>query len=454
MSITNCRVCKKELKTPMIIGQDYCQDTCLDDFCKIYNDNYLVNKYKDNPLVFELLVNTSISCLNSPKHKIIYKPKPKNFDTFDKMKNCIPLDFIKNLHEYFSQFKEDIDIVNKFTNDFYYFLKFTIITNNTNLIASKLNNSKNVFLEKDPKNIYEGNIQFDINYSPSVEKNFKDINLHYLFHGSSSSNWYGMLRNGIKNCSGTELMVNGAVYGSGIYLSESLNFAKTYSAKYKNTDGLLIIGVCQLKNPINNYFKAPNIYVVPDDSEIILRHIIILNNSTDTIDIEKYYREKLPSELCLSNKNIFKINNKRLNKEIECIEKYKKKMDKSIIEEINFDSKFEPYLQINMDIKLVNNSSNIKINFIFRDFPNHPPIVFLENILINNKIFLNKNIYIDSNILPKTWNIKCKLIDYLKKIIDLLIDPLNKIENIENIKINDVIDLYDNYINKNNLFVY
>ena len=452
MLVTNCRVCKQELNTPMIYGLDYCRETCLDDFCSIYSDNYLVKKYAENPLIFELLVNTAISCLNSPKRDIIYKPKPSLISNLDNMKTHIPSDFQKNFHLHFSKFKEDSDIINNLSFIMYYFLKFTIITNNTNLIPSKLNSSKNVFLEEDPKNIYEGNIQFDINYSPSVERNFKDINLHYLFHGSNSSNWYGMLRNGIKNCSGTALMANGAVHGPGIYLSDSLDFAKSYSTKYKNNDGLLIIGVCQVKNPINNYYKAPNIYVVPDDSDLILRHIIILNNSQNSIDIQKYYREKLPSELSLSSKNLFKVNNKRLNKEIEYIEKFKKKIDKTIISDINFDSKIDPYLQINMNIKLVKESCNIKINFIFRDFPNNPPIVFLENISINNKNFLNKNIYVDSEILPKTWNIKNKLVDYMQKIINLILE--NKIENSKNISINDVIDLYDNYINKNNLFVY
>ena len=454
MLVNNCRVCNNILKTSIIYGQDYCQDSCLDDFCNISEDNYLVNKYKDNPLVFELLVNTAISCLNSTKRDIIYKPKPNKL-SFSEIQSCIPNDFLKNINEYFSNFRKDIDIINKFGSRFYYFLKFTIITNNTNLIASKLNSSKNVFLEQTPKNIYEGNIQFDINYSPSTEKKFKDIERYYLFHGSSSSNWYGMLRNGIKNCSGTALMANGAAYGPGIYLSDSLNFAKTYSCKYigKNLNDLLIIGVCQVKNPIKNYFKNTNIYVVSDDSELILRNIIILNNSQNSLDIEKYYREHLPLEFSFSNKNIFKIHNKRLIKEIEYLEKIKKKSKNDLIENMIIDSKLEPFLQININLKLnLETLNEIKINFILRDFPNNPPIIFLENILVNHKNFLNKNIYIDSDILPKNWNIKSKLVDYINKIIMIIFED-DKIENSKDVKIDNIIDLYDNYINKNNLFI-
>jgi hypothetical protein len=37
--------------------------------------------------------------------------------------------------------------------------------------------------------------------------------------GSSIENWHCILRQGLKNASGTKLQVNGAAYGNGIYLS-------------------------------------------------------------------------------------------------------------------------------------------------------------------------------------------------------------------------------------------
>lgn len=39
------------------------------------------------------------------------------------------------------------------------------------------------------------------------------------FHGSPVENWHSILRNGLKNASGTKFQLNGAAYGSGIYIS-------------------------------------------------------------------------------------------------------------------------------------------------------------------------------------------------------------------------------------------
>jgi hypothetical protein len=332
-------------------------------------------------------------------------------------------------------------------------LKYTILSNNINLIPSKLINDKNTFLEKDPSNIYEENIQFDITYSPDIENKFKTPQIHYLFHGSGSSNWYGMLRNGIKNFSNTKLMTNGAVYGPGIYLSDSLTFAKGYSSKYysNNTNELLIVGVCQVKQEINAYKKAPNIYVVADDSELLLRHIIIMNKTNKIQEIEKYYRVDVPSQYSLSNKNIFKVSNKRLTKEIEFLEKFRKKLDKSIFEDFIIDSKLEPVLQLNIKLILITKQI-VDINIILRDFPNNPPIISLDNIIIKNKNFFNNNIYIDNDIIPKNWTITNKLVDFIDKITKII--ESNEIEVInQNNQISDIIMKYDNYIKTNNLFV-
>ena len=273
--MNTCSICSKET-----INSNYCIETCIDDYCYKYNDNYLTKKYNQFPLVFELLFNTAFSCLSSKIERCqeIYKPRPKKL-SIENLKNIIPKEITNdNFHNIFSSFKKDKDIVDKYGLNFYYFLKYTILSNNINLIPSKLINAKNTFLEKDPTNIYEENIQFDITYSPDIENKFKTSQIHYLFHGSGSSNWYGMLRNGIKNFSNTKLMSNGAAHGHGIYLSDSLTFAKGYSSKYysNNTDELLIVGVCQVKQEISAYKKVPNIYVVADDSELLLRHIIII----------------------------------------------------------------------------------------------------------------------------------------------------------------------------------
>jgi hypothetical protein len=62
-----------------------------------------------------------------------------------------------------------------------------------------------------------------INYSAEIENKFQQN--HYLFHGSSIYSWYPIVKNGLKVMSGTALQANGAVYGHGIYFSDSFKFS-------------------------------------------------------------------------------------------------------------------------------------------------------------------------------------------------------------------------------------
>ena len=55
---------------------------------------------------------------------------------------------------------------------------------------------------------------------PEKENNFQELKkIHgseFAFHGSGTENWFSILRNGLKNASGTKLQLNGAAYGNGV----------------------------------------------------------------------------------------------------------------------------------------------------------------------------------------------------------------------------------------------
>ena len=69
--------------------------------------------------------------------------------------------------------------------------------------------------------------------SPEGELAFNDAKKKhgsvFGFHGSSIENWHSILRNGLKDCSNTRLMVNGAKHGSGIYISPRAALSLMYS---------------------------------------------------------------------------------------------------------------------------------------------------------------------------------------------------------------------------------
>lgn len=99
----------------------------------------------------------------------------------------------------------------------------------------------------------------------------------YLYHGSRVSNWYSILRNGIKVMSGTTWMSAGAAHGTGIYCSNDLALSWGYS---QGGYGPIIIGVYEIWNSAI-YKKTTNIFVIPDENKLRLRYLIYMPNSTN-----------------------------------------------------------------------------------------------------------------------------------------------------------------------------
>ena len=57
----------------------------------------------------------------------------------------------------------------------------------------------------------------------------------FSFHGSGIGNWHPILRTGLKNMSGTAGQINGAAYGSGIYVGNDMRVAHFYSSSMCET---------------------------------------------------------------------------------------------------------------------------------------------------------------------------------------------------------------------------
>lgn len=128
-------------------------------------------------------------------------------------------------------------------------------------------------------------------------------NFTYLFHGSPFHNWHSIMRNGLKNYSGTDKMTTGAAWGNGVYLSDNLQVSYTYTgARYNNK---YIVGVFEVRLPedakednIREYYrKTSGIYVVPDERNVRLKYIVVMPNAHDLNEVgEKliqHYMERL-----------------------------------------------------------------------------------------------------------------------------------------------------------------
>lgn len=141
----------------------------------------------------------------------------------------------------------------------------------------------------------------------------------YLFHGSSSDRWYSIISSGVKVMSNTTLMSNAAVYGPGVYLSNSINTARGYAR-----GDILIIGVFRTSIAYSDKcVKTPSIYVVPDTSKIQLAYLLVLNNksiSTSTLTSVGNLYEQKPVSAAVGQSVASRISGPRLIREKKILE--------------------------------------------------------------------------------------------------------------------------------------
>jgi poly [ADP-ribose] polymerase 6/8 len=110
---------------------------------------------------------------------------------------------------------------------------------------------------------FKGSKQFmTLLSSPEAENIFNRLKEQYrsfhLWHGSHGQRWHSIVRNGLKNATGTKLQANGAAFGEGIYFARDSSTSWGYSRESPNNykasalgAKLHIISLCeviQLKN--------------------------------------------------------------------------------------------------------------------------------------------------------------------------------------------------------------
>ena len=115
----------------------------------------------------------------------------------------------------------------------------------------------------------------------------------FLFHGSPLYNWHCILREGLKNLSGSSLMSTGASQGPGIYLAEDSSTSAThcrqpYAQKIIHSifdTYLSCIALCEVINHSCNDMTDPyrgvqsSIRVVPDANNVIIRYLFVYHHS-------------------------------------------------------------------------------------------------------------------------------------------------------------------------------
>ncbi|XP_045184109.2 protein mono-ADP-ribosyltransferase PARP6-like [Mercenaria mercenaria] len=133
---------------------------------------------------------------------------------------------------------------------------------------------------------------------PSKEAAFQEAKKKhgstFAFHGSSIENWHSIIRQGLKNASGTKLQMNGAAYGKGIYLSTRVSTSLMYSriryhsrnvemkepddygdgkSRFLVSSNITCVALCEVINvPIMKY---GSIWVCPEPDHVCTRFFFV-----------------------------------------------------------------------------------------------------------------------------------------------------------------------------------
>lgn len=339
------------------------------------NNHFIINYYQEYKANFELIRKLLFGCINSNRISTIWNPKPEllfqkipNFNKplFDLINDStLRENVIKNLYTIICKidtYNYDIEIF-KVCPICYIILKFSI----KNFKQFSLDNWKINSVNCENKNEY--------NSYPTKKNTFKNHNnsvkfykvkyedenkrkitnnpeLHRLFHGSTSQNWFSIFFNGLKTgTKNNKLFLNGAAYGTGIYLSNTTTYSYSYSTSYNNNfiklDSVIfdnkqineelssnILGVFALNKNKDKYYKTSQIFVVPptDESEIMLEYLITFTNSNKNSQylkkIDNYFINNLSSQIMKESESIKKVGNKRIMGELKKLMKNNDILDK------------------------------------------------------------------------------------------------------------------------------
>lgn len=333
-------------------------------------DNYVIEQYRSATVVNEFLLRNAYYAMKSTRAETIFEPYPESWKNDITTKKFTIKDIIefkeinKNIETVLLAIREsynDSELIDKLEYNTYELVRFIIKSNTMMIKADNLLTSNDIIniplnelsientvkmsedeLTKYRKDIILSILQFKLIHTQMVEDRFKDNKTLYLYHGSIYENWYSIMRNGIKIGSKSKYFLNGAAHGNGVYLSNNINMSLGYSkgngsVMFSNNNSQsyserqLILAIFEVvENP--KWVKGNNIFVVDDENALILRYLLVFNDTNNPIlngifqainiklntgGIQQLEKQKKEME----TKSITTIHNKRLMREYQMIMK-------------------------------------------------------------------------------------------------------------------------------------
>ena len=396
-------------------------ENCTKQFMRLVTANTIIQSYLTDKITFNFLMITAYSCLKHPQRNDIFKPFPICFSSFEDLDSKLTYGHktFKDLLKVIGESKTDYELCDAIGQYDYSFLKYIIGTNTMNLKSDLLfTEDKNIFNQKNLDNIFDHDdvISFKVEHDPLTEKKFKTVNPQYLFHGSTISNFYSILKNGLKVYSGTKMQLHGAAHGIGIYLSDTMNYSHNYGIDKYCASGLNVYGVFQVLQDKSVYKKTHQIYVVANDTEVILRYLIVIKaggkGSKKLTDMDNYFLVQREREIKSATDGYNILRAKRIAYDMSKIEK--------ISEQYGFNCNGN---EGNSVLSLTKGGTKICIQY-HEDYPSSPPFIWIveTNKKIENDDILKKGAVLNSKLSYKTWSSSTEIHKIIKELLKSVTD--------------------------------
>jgi len=298
----------------------------------------LVNQYNTSPQVYDFLFDLFCSIQFHPKLYLI-SPQIDLETNPDKLKKLIARNSKKNVNES-AEYAKILDYV---MNGNYFRIRQLSLPD-INIDSFKLK-------------------FYTLDYTADQEEKFKTP--FWLYHGSSFHSWFFIIKNGLKVLSHTSLQANGAAYGPGIYMSNNFQTSAMYCGT-NFMDGRRVIGVFQLNTDPAKFKKTSGIYVVPNESHLLLRFLVVVDTTLTDLSFMDGLIGDIITKIGFSTSKVSDvITNKRLEVEYTKLKSNEKVLAINVLEQ---DKLWKVLL-----------ASGSELEILFSKYPINPPVIKLNN---------------------------------------------------------------------------
>ncbi|EAX85134.1 UBA/TS-N domain containing protein [Trichomonas vaginalis G3] len=318
----HCCICRKPLIEPTI-KPTLCEgEMCRSLFESIGIGTTVLQEIKRDPIVADLLLTMFSTAIG---HFLDPAPPKFSIQKMISIFNELPsVDVLRS-------FNSDQELCQRIGIDAYELIKWILLTNKSHFLA----------LPNELK-INEINARFQfltLISSVQKEEEFKKLKQKYgsiyLWHGSGSDRWYSILRNGLKNCSGTKLMKNGNRHGDGIYFAKHIGISSCYMHQSQNVykasklsvnKNFNMIALCEVINDEKYLTEHSNFCHTLTNEKLCIVRFLFINVKTAEFNtlVQKFKRIPALSDVLnyyadegKRNSDNVRYVSERLDKEIE-----------------------------------------------------------------------------------------------------------------------------------------